>query len=213
MLTGPARRERSRRTVPRRTCRWRNERVCSRSSLTSIASTFVQAQQKTRIGAWVINRQSLPPAISMTRVGPEVLPVDPRSHSLNRSSSSASSSAIAIGSGNKLDWIVSTKVLKQLPYTSPRLCSHPAADAKARAVGRSGRSGAPASGIPSTRSIRIFCVARRSDRPNQVWAADITYMAMRQGFLYLVAIIDWATRRVLSWRLSNALTAGFCVER
>src|SRR6478609_3875396 len=50
------------------------------------------------------------------------------------------------------------------------------------------------------------------DQPNQVWAADITYIAMRQGFLYLVAIIDWATRRVLSWRLSNTLTAGFCVE-
>jgi transposase InsO family protein len=41
------------------------------------------------------------------------------------------------------------------------------------------------------------------DRANQVWAADITYIPMRQGFLYLVAIIDWATRRVLSWRLSN----------
>src|SRR6476646_10389033 len=50
------------------------------------------------------------------------------------------------------------------------------------------------------------------DQPNQVWAADITYIAMRQGCLYLVAIIDWATRRVLSWRLSNTLTAGFCVE-
>ena len=50
------------------------------------------------------------------------------------------------------------------------------------------------------------------DQPNQVWAADITYIPMRQGFLYLVAIIDWATRRVLSWRLSNTLTAGFCVE-
>ena len=50
------------------------------------------------------------------------------------------------------------------------------------------------------------------DRANQVWAADITYIAMQQGFLYLVAIIDWATRRVLSWRLSNTLTAGFCVE-
>src|SRR5271165_5047716 len=48
--------------------------------------------------------------------------------------------------------------------------------------------------------------------PNQVWAADITYIPMQQGFLYLVAIIDWATRRVLSWRLSNTLTAGFCVE-
>src|SRR3984893_724513 len=50
------------------------------------------------------------------------------------------------------------------------------------------------------------------DQPNQVWAADITYIAMQQGFLYLVAIIDWANRRVLSWRLSNTLTAGFCVE-
>ena len=49
------------------------------------------------------------------------------------------------------------------------------------------------------------------DQPNQVWAADITYIPMRQGFLYLIAIIDWATRRVLSWRLSNTLTAGFCV--
>jgi putative transposase len=50
------------------------------------------------------------------------------------------------------------------------------------------------------------------DQPNRVWATDITYIPMRQGFLYLVAIIDWATRRVLSWRLSNTLTAGFCVD-
>src|SRR3989440_6188321 len=53
---------------------------------------------------------------------------------------------------------------------------------------------------------------RTIEQPNQVWAADITYIPMRQGFLYLVAIIDWATRRVLSWRLSNTLAAGFCVE-
>jgi putative transposase len=46
------------------------------------------------------------------------------------------------------------------------------------------------------------------DRPNQVWAADITYIPMRRGFLYLVAIIHWSTRRVLSWRLSNTLMAG-----
>src|ERR1700692_2542577 len=50
------------------------------------------------------------------------------------------------------------------------------------------------------------------DQPNQVWASDITYIPMRRGFLYLVAIIDWATRRVLSWRLSNTLPAGGCVE-
>ena len=42
------------------------------------------------------------------------------------------------------------------------------------------------------------------DQANQVWAADVTYIPMQQGFLYLVAIIDWATRRVLSWRLSNS---------
>jgi putative transposase len=49
-------------------------------------------------------------------------------------------------------------------------------------------------------------------RPNQVWAADITYIPMSRGFLYLVAIIDWYSRYVLSWRLSNSLDAGFCVE-
>jgi putative transposase len=50
------------------------------------------------------------------------------------------------------------------------------------------------------------------DRPDQVWYADITYIPVRRGFLYLVAIMDWATRRVLAWRLSNTMDAGFCVE-
>jgi len=45
-----------------------------------------------------------------------------------------------------------------------------------------------------------------------VWCADVTYIPMRRGFLYLVAIMDWATRRVLSWRLSNTADASFCVE-
>jgi putative transposase len=49
-------------------------------------------------------------------------------------------------------------------------------------------------------------------RPNQVWAADITYIPMARGFLYLVAIIDVYSRYVLSWRLSNTLDAGFCVD-
>jgi putative transposase len=49
-------------------------------------------------------------------------------------------------------------------------------------------------------------------RPNQVWAADITYIPMARGFLYLVAIIDWYSRYVLSWRLSNTLDDSFCVE-
>lgn len=48
------------------------------------------------------------------------------------------------------------------------------------------------------------------DRPNQVWATDITYIPMRHGFLYLCAIMDWATRKVLAWRLSNTLTSDFC---
>jgi len=50
------------------------------------------------------------------------------------------------------------------------------------------------------------------DRPNQVWAADITYIPMERGFLYLFAVLDWATRRVLAWRLSNTLTTEFCIE-
>ena len=49
-------------------------------------------------------------------------------------------------------------------------------------------------------------------RPNQVWATDITYLPMARGFAYLVAIIDWYSRRVLAWRLSNTLDTGFCLE-
>jgi len=50
------------------------------------------------------------------------------------------------------------------------------------------------------------------DRPNRVWCADITYLPMRRGFLYLAAIMDWHSRRVLSWRLSNTLEAEFCAD-
>ena len=50
------------------------------------------------------------------------------------------------------------------------------------------------------------------DRPNQVWAADITYIPMSRGFMYLVAVMDWHSRKILSWRLSNTLEADFCVE-
>jgi putative transposase len=49
-------------------------------------------------------------------------------------------------------------------------------------------------------------------RPNQVWSTDITYIRLEHGFAYLVAVIDWYSRRVLSWRLSNTLEAGFCVD-
>ena len=49
------------------------------------------------------------------------------------------------------------------------------------------------------------------ERPNQVWAADITYIPIGRGFLYLVAIMDWASRAVLAWRLSNTMDVSFCV--
>ena len=50
------------------------------------------------------------------------------------------------------------------------------------------------------------------DTPNRVWCADITYIPVQRGFLYLVAIMDWATRHVLAWRLSNSMDAFCCVE-
>jgi putative transposase len=49
------------------------------------------------------------------------------------------------------------------------------------------------------------------ERPNQVWCADITYIPMRRGFLYLVAVMDWATRKVLAWRVSNTMDVEFCI--
>jgi putative transposase len=50
------------------------------------------------------------------------------------------------------------------------------------------------------------------ERVNQVWCADVTYIPMARGFLYLVVIMDWVSRAVLAWRLSNTLGAEFCVE-
>lgn len=62
---------------------------------------------------------------------------------------------------------------------------------------------------------RVFPYLLRNmaiDEPDQVWCADITYIPMRRGFLYLVAIMDWHSRRVLSWRLSNTMETDFCIE-
>jgi len=50
------------------------------------------------------------------------------------------------------------------------------------------------------------------DRPDHVWSRDITYLPMARGFLYLVAVMDWASRKVLSWRVSNTMDEAFCVE-
>jgi putative transposase len=50
------------------------------------------------------------------------------------------------------------------------------------------------------------------ERPNQVWSTDITYIRLARGFVYLVAVIDWYSRKVLAWRVSNTLDSGFCVD-
>lgn len=50
------------------------------------------------------------------------------------------------------------------------------------------------------------------DRPNQVWATDITYIPMAKGFVYLTVIMDWYSRKILSWRLSNSMDASFCID-
>jgi len=76
---------------------------------------------------------------------------------------------------------------------------------------RKPRTSAPGSGATH----RVYPYLLRQlviERPNQVWATDITYIPMAKGFLYLVAIMDWASRRVLAWRTSNTLTSDFCVE-
>lgn len=53
---------------------------------------------------------------------------------------------------------------------------------------------------------------RYIERPNQVWSTDITYIPLRNGFAYLTAVIDWYSRYVLSWEISNSLETGFCVS-
>ncbi len=65
---------------------------------------------------------------------------------------------------------------------------------------------------PAHRIYPYLLKRMKIDRPNQVWCADITYIPVQRGFLYLIAIMDWATRHVLAWRLSNTMDAGFCVE-
>jgi len=78
-----------------------------------------------------------------------------------------------------------------------------------KAIYRRPRTSVPA---PGHKTYPYLLSGMKITRPNQVWAADITYIPMARGFLYLVAIIDWYSRYVLSWRLSNTLDASFCVE-
>jgi putative transposase len=70
----------------------------------------------------------------------------------------------------------------------------------------------PASPRRGTRFTPYLLGGLRIDRPNQVWRADITYLPMRRRFVYLVGIMDWCTRKMLAWRISNMLEAEFCLE-
>ncbi len=77
------------------------------------------------------------------------------------------------------------------------------------ALGPKPRTSKPAPGH------RIYPYLQRDltvDRPNQVWACDITYVPIGGGFFYLVAVMDWASRAVLAWRLSNTMDTSFCLE-
>ena len=78
-----------------------------------------------------------------------------------------------------------------------------------RAIYRRPRTSQPA---PEQRLYPYLLRGASITKPNQVWAADITYLPMARGFMYLVAIMDWHSRYVVSWRLSNTLEAGFCAE-
>jgi putative transposase len=72
----------------------------------------------------------------------------------------------------------------------------------------------PRTSAPHPEDVRYPYLLRglKISKPNQVWSTDITYIPMKVGFVYLVAIMDWYSRRVLSWRLSNTLDTTFCLE-
>jgi len=78
-----------------------------------------------------------------------------------------------------------------------------------RAIYRRPRTSQPA---PGNKIYPYLLNGLKITRPNQVWCADVTYIPMARGFLYLVVIMDWYSRYVLAWRLSNTLDAEFCVE-
>ena len=67
-------------------------------------------------------------------------------------------------------------------------------------------------GAPGHKIFPYLLRGLRIERPNQVWCADITYIPIGRGFLYLVAVMDWASRAVLAWRLSNTMDVSFCLD-
>lgn len=83
-----------------------------------------------------------------------------------------------------------------------------------RKMGLEGLAPGPATSRPATQH-RVYPYLLKGiviDRPNQVWSSDITFIPMRHGYLYLTAVMDWYSRYVLSWKLSNSLDVDFCVE-
>ena len=83
-----------------------------------------------------------------------------------------------------------------------------------RILGLAGMAPGPNTSLPHLRH-KIYPYLLRGvniTRPNQVWSTDITYIRLARGFAYLVAVIDWYSRKVLAWRLSNTLDSGFCVD-
>lgn len=83
-----------------------------------------------------------------------------------------------------------------------------------RILGLAGMAPGPNTSLPHPQH-KIYPYLLRGvniTRPNQVWSTDITYIRLARGFVYLVAVIDWYSRNVLSWRLSNTLDSGFCVD-
>ena len=83
-----------------------------------------------------------------------------------------------------------------------------------RKMGLEGMAPGPSTSRPSV-GHKVYPYLLRDvviERPNQVWSSDITYIPMRDGFLYLVAVMDWFSRHVLSWRLSNSMDVEFCLD-
>ena len=83
-----------------------------------------------------------------------------------------------------------------------------------REMGLAGMAPGPATSKPHPRH-KVYPYLLRGvavTRPNQVWSTDVTYIRLARGFAYLVAVIDWYSRRVLSWRISNSMDASFCVD-
>ena len=92
---------------------------------------------------------------------------------------------------------------------------HAAGEQRAHAAHGDHRGRAAAgheSTVPRASGVSVSARGRVITRSNQVWATDITHIPMARGFLFLAAVMDWASRRVLSWRTSDTLSADFCIE-